>query len=134
MTATIGVAWLDEMLAEYWTASTVHAYLIADGTLYNPSLDKFLSDIPSLNRIAGPVVVSGKVNNEGFFSDSPIAMTLDEGDIPEWLVIVRSAMSEATSPIIGSTNVYGDNTPLNSVVGNGGIVEFYPQSFGIGRI
>lgn len=134
MTTVIGTAWLDEMLDEYWSASTVHAYLLVDGSLFSPTLDKFLADIPGGDRLVGPVVVTGKINLGGYFTDNPISFTLGDGDVAEWLVVVRVDATEATSPIIGFTNVYEDNVPLNSVVGNGGVLQFSPLAQGLGRI
>jgi hypothetical protein len=134
MTAVTGTAWLDQMLDEYWTDATVHAYLLADDALFSPTIDMHLSDIPGGDRLVGPTVVTGKLNLGGFFTDDPVPFVLDEGDVAAWLIYVLIGVDEESSPIVGSTNVYGDNTPLGSVVGNGGVVEFYVQPQGLGRI
>lgn len=134
MTSTIGTAWLDEQLAEYWTAATVHAYLIEDGTTFDPSVDLFLSDIPALDRIAGPTVLTGKAHANGYFTANDVQLTLGAGDVAEWFLVVRIGASEATSPIIGATDVMADDVPLNLTIGSGGILEFDIQALGLGRI
>lgn len=131
--SALGTAWLDEMLAEYWTAATVAAYLLADGTDFDPDVDHFLADIPVEDHLT-IVLVNGKANLDGYFTSDPIVMTLGSGQTPQWLVIVRIDGTPETSPIIGATDVMADDIPLNSEPSNGNPYEFDTQALGLGRI
>lgn len=136
MTRFISPTWLEELLedsADAWTTATVHAYLLEDGTLFDPTLDLFLSDILVGDRLSGPVTLTTKSAAGAFFTADPIPFTLGEGLIAEWFVIVRIGGSEATSPVILATDERADGTPL-LYTGNGGTITFNPQAAGLGRI
>lgn len=131
---TIGTAWLDEMLAEYWTGSTIHAYLLEDGTAFDPTVDMYLADIPLGDRLVGPEPLTGLANADGYFTADDVQMTLGSGDVAQWFAIVRVDGSEASSPIVGATDVFANDIPLNAKTGDGGVVEFDIQALGLGRI
>lgn len=136
MTRFISPIWLEELLedsSDAWTTSTIHAYLLADGTSYDPLVDLFLSDIPGGDRVAGPIPLTTKSADGAFFSADPITFTLGESFVAEWFIIVRIGGSEATSPIIIATDERADGTPL-LYTGNGGTITFNPQASGLGRI
>lgn len=138
MTRMIGVEWLDELLspgslATTWTDATVHAYLLENGTLFDPETDLYLSDIPGGDRLVGPVTVTGKTATNGYFDANDITFTVADGDVASWFVLVQVGGTEATSPIIGATDERADFSPL-LLTGNGGTVVFQIQSLGLGRI
>lgn len=136
MTRFISSTWLEELLedsADAWTTATIRAYLLEDGTLFDPVTDLFLADILVGDRIAGPVTLTTKSATGSFFTADPITFTLGEGNVAEWFVIVRIGGSEATSPIIIATDERSDGTPL-LYTGNGGTITFNPQAAGLGRI
>jgi hypothetical protein len=136
VTRFISPTWLEELLedsADAWTTSTVHAYLLEDGTAYDPETDLFLADSPGGDRVAGPVVLSSKTATGAYFDADPITFTLGAGLVAEWFVVVRIGGSEATSPIILAVNERADTTPL-LYTGNGGTITFNPQAAGLGRI
>lgn len=138
MTRQIGVEWLDELLtpgnlSTTWTDATVHAYLVDSVSTFNPATDKYLSAIPVGDRVASPVVVTGKTTNDGYFDANDITFTVPDGVIVAWFVLVQVAATEATSPIILSTNERADYSPL-LLTGNGGLVVFQVQALGLGRI
>lgn len=136
MTRFISPTWLEELLedsADAWTTSTVHAYLLEDGTAYDPAVDLFLADIPSGDRASGPVTLAAKTAIGSFFTANPITFTLGAGLVAKWFIIVRISGSEATSPIIIATDERSDTSPL-LYTGNGGTITFNPQAAGLGRI
>jgi hypothetical protein len=136
MTRFISPTWLEELLedsANAWTTSTVHAYLLEDGTAYDPETDMFLSDIPGGDRVAGPITLTTKSATGSFFTADPIVFPLGEGLVAKWFVIVRIGGSEATSPVIIATDERADTTPL-LYTGNGGTITFNPSATGLGRI
>ena len=136
MTRFINPVWLEELLedsSDAWTTSTVHAYLLEDGTLYDPTLDLFLADILVADRLVGPVVLTTKSATGAFFTADPVTFTLGEGFVAEWFVVVRVGGSEAASPVIYATDERADGTPL-LYTGNGGTITLTPQASGLGRI
>lgn len=132
----ISPTWLEELLkdsADAWETATIHAYLLEDGTAYDPEVDLFLADIPLGDRLVGPEALTTKSANGSFFTADPVTFTLAENLVAEWFVLVRIGGSEATSPIILATDERADGTAL-LYTGNGGTITFNPQAAGFGRI
>jgi hypothetical protein len=131
--SNVGTAWLDLMLSEYWTASTIDAYLVADGTAFDPTVDLYLDDIPVLDRIS-TTTVTGKSHLDGVFTADNVELPLGIGDVAQWFVIVRVDGTEATSPVVVATDAMANDIPINSIVGAGDVLEFNLQTLGLGRI
>lgn len=130
MTKVVGEAWLTKMLNTAWVTASVDAYLLDAASAFDPTVDLLLADIIA-DVMAGPVAVTGKTTDDGYWDGNDVTFTLAENDEAGWFVLVED--DGATNPIIGSTNERADGSPI-TVVGNGGLVVMEVQSIGFGRI
>lgn len=134
MTTAVGTSWLDQMLATGWVSATVRCYLLSSTSSFNPTLHKNLSQVPVIDRVAGPVTLTGKTALGGYFDATvdPV-FTLANGVTAKWFIAVFVGASEALSPIIVATDERAGDAEL-AIVGNGGQVKLPFTPLGVGRI
>lgn len=103
-----------------WTSDTIKAVLI-DVADYTVAIDthEFLSDIPSIARVATSAALGSKTNVLGVFDIQDFAFTAVTGDPSEAIVFYKDTGSAATSPLIS----YHDTATGLPVTPNGGDVN-----------
>ena len=100
-----------------WMTDTIKVYLVDTGA-YTPqtSTHKYLSDISSSARIAGPVTLTSKATTGGAADGADVTFTSVTGASIEAIVIYSDTGSEATSPLIA----YIDTATGLPITPNGG--------------
>lgn len=102
-----------------WPADNIKAVLVdvADYTV-NIVTHQYLSDVPSIARVATSPNFSGKANIAGVLDATDITLSAVTGDPSEALIIYKDTGSAATSPLIA----YIDSATGLPVTPNGGDV------------
>lgn len=108
-----------------WTADNIKAVLV-DVADYAVAIDthEFLSDIPSIARVATSPNMGSKTNILGVFDVGDFAFALASGDPSEAIVWYKDTGSAATSPLI----LYIDTSPNLPVTPNGGDINVIPDN------
>lgn len=100
-----------------WQTDTVKCILVDTGA-YTPqtATHKFLSDISSSARIAGPVTLTAKTTTGGAADAADCTFTAVSGASIEAIVLYKDTGSESTSPLIA----YIDTATGLPITPNGG--------------
>lgn len=100
-----------------WQTDTIKCLLVDTGA-YTPqtATHKFLSDISSSARIAGPVTLTAKTTTGGAADAADCTFTAVSGASIEAIVLYKDTGSESTSPLIA----YIDTATGLPITPNGG--------------
>ena len=107
-----------------WPADNIKAVLVDVADYAFSQSHEFLSDVPSIGRVATSANMTGKTNTGGVLDVADFAFVAATGDPSEAIIWYKDTGTAATSPLI----LYIDTATNLPVTPNGGDINIIPNN------